>query len=253
MAEDLPDLQDVERRILEAMGIDVTFANNGQEAVDAAMRQSFDLILMDMQMPIMDGIEATRTLREQGSKTPIVALTGNVMQKHHDQFVAAGCNNFVTKPIENEELVAVLKQHLETTSGELLAENQPVAIISPPSSEEDITASGVGTSAVEKEVQKRFSVLLHDFGNQLMPIQSQLARDFHIRKMLKTLVKGLEEQQQKVDAGEEPLTTLGQVGAVLSEIEKTNLGDQLDRAQATTNKMAAAIKEQGQKLINRES
>ena len=70
VAEDTPALQMLERRILENMGITVTVVENGEEAVSQAMAQPFDLILMDMQMPIMDGIEATKRLKEGGNQTP---------------------------------------------------------------------------------------------------------------------------------------------------------------------------------------
>ena len=112
IAEDTPELQILERRILEKMGLTVTAVANGQEAVDAAMGQKFDLILMDMQMPVMDGIEATRTLREGGNQTHVIALTANVMKKHRDLFEEAGCDDFLSKPIDRSELRQMLKQYL---------------------------------------------------------------------------------------------------------------------------------------------
>ncbi|MBT3473783.1 MAG: response regulator [Gammaproteobacteria bacterium] len=110
IAEDTPELQLLERRILEGMGMTVSCANNGEEAVELATQQSFDLILMDMQMPIMDGIEATQALRQRGYKHPIVALTANVMQKHQDAFNSAGCNAFLAKPIDKQKLYEILEQ-----------------------------------------------------------------------------------------------------------------------------------------------
>ncbi|MBT3473841.1 MAG: response regulator, partial [Gammaproteobacteria bacterium] len=112
VAEDTPLLQQLERRILESLEVTVTIAENGQEAVELAMDLHFDLILMDMQMPIMSGIEATKLLRERGSHTPIVAVTANVMQKHREEFDEAGCDDFLAKPFQNEELLRVLQQYL---------------------------------------------------------------------------------------------------------------------------------------------
>ncbi len=126
IAEDTPELQILERRILESAGLDVTLANNGQEAIDLAHSHHFDLILMDMQMPEVDGIEATRTLRERGNTTPIVALTANVMQKHRDAFQNAGCDGFLGKPIDRQELHTVLAQLLNTTQPSAPA-TQPAA------------------------------------------------------------------------------------------------------------------------------
>ncbi len=112
VVEDTPMLQMLERRMLEKMGITVTTANNGLEAVEQASQQRFDLILMDMQMPEMNGIEATRKIRETDPETPIVALTANVMKKHREQFEQAGSNGLIGKPIDRDELRRVLKHYL---------------------------------------------------------------------------------------------------------------------------------------------
>ncbi len=112
VAEDTPEIQLLERRILERLGLTVTVANNGREAVELCSRHHFDLILMDMQMPEMDGIEATQRLRSAGNETPIIALTANVMQRHRQIFQQAGCSDFLSKPIDKQELQLVLKRHL---------------------------------------------------------------------------------------------------------------------------------------------
>ncbi|MBT3197740.1 MAG: response regulator, partial [Gammaproteobacteria bacterium] len=112
IVEDTPELQRLERRILESVGATVTVVNNGEEAISMAGQQNFDLILMDMQMPIMGGLEATAQLRQQGNQTPIVALTANVMQKHKDQFNQVGANGFLQKPINKNELLRTLKIYL---------------------------------------------------------------------------------------------------------------------------------------------
>ncbi|MBT3488414.1 MAG: response regulator [Gammaproteobacteria bacterium] len=112
IAEDTPELQLLERRILENMGLDVTTANDGKVAVQLATGQAFDVIFMDMQMPVMDGIEATKVLRSEDNQTPIVALTANVMEKHREQFTEAGCDAFLGKPIDKQELRRVLKKFL---------------------------------------------------------------------------------------------------------------------------------------------
>lgn len=129
IAEDTPELQLLERRILESIGLIVTTANNGQEAIDQVNQHHFDLILMDMQMPMVDGIEATRILRAQGHTLPIIALTANVMQKHRDAFSEAGCDGFLGKPIDKLELRKTLKLHL-------LKEGEPHSL--PASAEEEV-------------------------------------------------------------------------------------------------------------------
>ncbi len=112
VVEDTPELQMLEQRILESLGLVVTIANHGKEAIEAVEQHPFDLILMDLQMPIMNGLEATATLRERGVQTPIIALTANVMQKHRDAFDRAGCDGFLGKPIDERELKQILERYL---------------------------------------------------------------------------------------------------------------------------------------------
>ncbi len=124
IAEDAPELQSLERRMLKSMGLDVTVADNGKEAVDLALSEEFDVVLMDMQMPEMDGIEATELLRSIGYDKPIVALTANVMAQHQEQFEAAGCTDFLAKPIDRHRLQEVLGQFLKACSREEFLERQ---------------------------------------------------------------------------------------------------------------------------------
>ncbi|HIJ28516.1 MAG TPA: response regulator, partial [Gammaproteobacteria bacterium] len=112
IAEDTPELQLLERRILEGMGLTVSLAVDGGEVMEMVKQHSFDLILMDMQMPVLDGIEATKIIRDCGDQTTVIALTANVMQKHRDAFTAAGCDDFLSKPIDKQELRRILKFYL---------------------------------------------------------------------------------------------------------------------------------------------
>ncbi|MCB0289074.1 MAG: response regulator [Calditrichaeota bacterium] len=116
LAEDNSVNQKLTQRILEKKGFTVEIVNDGQEAVDAARRQRFDVILMDMQMPRMDGIEATRQIRaDEGSGngyTPIIALTANAMKSDRDTCLEAGMDAFVSKPIDADKLLAEIARHL---------------------------------------------------------------------------------------------------------------------------------------------
>jgi CheY-like chemotaxis protein/HPt (histidine-containing phosphotransfer) domain-containing protein len=92
-------------------------ANNGAEGVKAYEAGQFDLVFMDMQMPVMDGLTATRKIRDfEGwrSRTPIVALTANAMMGQAERCLAAGMDGFLTKPIDSERLREVLQQYLQT-------------------------------------------------------------------------------------------------------------------------------------------
>ena len=132
IAEDTPALMALERRSLEQMGATVTPAHNGEEAVKLGTSKQFDLILMDMQMPIMDGIEATRVLRAKGVETPIVAISANVMQEHRDAFERVGSNGFLSKPFHSEDLRKIIRpyltiQQVEVDPEESSAEPSPPA------------------------------------------------------------------------------------------------------------------------------
>ncbi len=113
VAEDTPAVQLLIRRILEKYGIRVTIVGNGLEAVEKTESDRFDLILMDMQMPVMDGVEACRQIKSRGLSPPIIAVTANVYQKHRDAFKSAGCDGFIQKPINQQELKKILTTFLE--------------------------------------------------------------------------------------------------------------------------------------------
>ncbi|QDT44696.1 Autoinducer 2 sensor kinase/phosphatase LuxQ [Gimesia alba] len=98
--------------VLENAHASVTCAENGEEALQEYDRGEFDLILMDMQMPLMDGYTATSTLRSRGCSLPIIALTANAMRGDRDKCLAAGCSDFLTKPINIESLLQTVVLNL---------------------------------------------------------------------------------------------------------------------------------------------
>jgi signal transduction histidine kinase/CheY-like chemotaxis protein len=110
LAEDDLVNQQVAMAFLQMAGLDVTLAANGLEAVDCIKREPFDVVLMDMQMPEMDGIHATRAIRllPQGEKLPIIAMTAAAMDEDRQACLAAGMDAHVSKPIDPKELVRTL-------------------------------------------------------------------------------------------------------------------------------------------------
>jgi PAS domain S-box-containing protein len=117
LAEDHPTNQRVVQLILEPAGVDLTIVDNGQEAVEAFRPGLFDLILMDMQMPVMDGLAATRAIRllerQAGAVAmPIAMFTANAMDEHRAQAIEAGANHHICKPITPERLLAEVEAAL---------------------------------------------------------------------------------------------------------------------------------------------
>ena len=105
--------QKLASRLLEKFGIQPDLALNGEEALEQAIQQAYDLILMDCQMPIMDGYTATKALRAQGYTAPIVALTANASTDDRQTCLDAGMNDFLAKPYRMEGLIALLRGWLD--------------------------------------------------------------------------------------------------------------------------------------------
>jgi signal transduction histidine kinase/DNA-binding NarL/FixJ family response regulator len=117
VAEDDPTSQLVIVRTLEKLGLWVDAVTNGEEAIGALTAESYDLVLMDVQMPRMDGIEATITVRDLDSgvlnhHVPIIAMTAHAMKEHRQQCLAAGMNAFVSKPVQPDELLYTIERQL---------------------------------------------------------------------------------------------------------------------------------------------
>ncbi len=112
LAEDTEMNQLLIKNYLTKMGAEVSVANNGQEAVELAEKEEFDLIYMDMQMPVMSGIEAIEVLRKQGYTKPIVVLTANATHDDRDSCAKAGSNDFLTKPIVRNTLYDMSARYL---------------------------------------------------------------------------------------------------------------------------------------------
>lgn len=112
LVEDNPVNQQLMKVILSRMGHEVTLAENGQQAVEAAEKTAFDIILMDIQMPVMNGLEATRALRQKGIKTPVIAVTANALKGDRDLCIQAGCDDYLSKPVDKDRLEELIARYL---------------------------------------------------------------------------------------------------------------------------------------------
>jgi CheY-like chemotaxis protein len=113
LAEDNAVNQKVALHLLKLLGYRADVVQNGQEVISSLRRQSYDVVLMDVQMPEMDGLEATRRICQEwskGSRPRIIAVTANAMQEDREECLAAGMNDYISKPIRLEALVQALRQ-----------------------------------------------------------------------------------------------------------------------------------------------
>ena len=114
VAEDNAVNQLIVGELIEPSGAEVVMADNGRQAVDLVRDGGFDLVLMDMQMPVMGGLEATQVIRSFVSKEalPVIAVTANAMKEDRDRGFASGMNEYITKPIEPRQLLDILRKYL---------------------------------------------------------------------------------------------------------------------------------------------
>ena len=112
IAEDSRANQMLISLLLEGFGLQITLAKDGKEAVDKALSQDFDLIFMDVQMPNMNGYDATTTLRENGITTPIIALTAQEMKDDDKKCTSAGCSDYLSKPTSYKKLLPIIRKYL---------------------------------------------------------------------------------------------------------------------------------------------
>lgn len=115
IAEDSTVIQNITKSVLKFQNFDITSVKNGQQVIDLLKKEHFDVILMDINMPIMDGMECARQIRsssdEKKSQIPIVAITGNAKNYTMDDFSNAGINEYLPKPLNFDHLVNTVKKY----------------------------------------------------------------------------------------------------------------------------------------------
>ncbi len=166
--------------VLEEVGLQVDGAENGQIGVDKALQTDFDIILMDMQMPVMDGQTATRHLRQQGLQTPIIALTAHAMKGFEQEIMAAGCSGYLTKPIDIDGLLQVLADLL---GGQRSVDDEGATVTAPPES--------IPSMPTHPTIE---SPTVDEPADTDAPIVSRLATNPRFRPIIEKFVTRLHEQ-----------------------------------------------------------
>jgi CheY-like chemotaxis protein len=166
IAEDTPAIQKLLTHMLRRSGAQVTAVGNGQEALDVALADAnengrIDAVLMDMQMPILDGYSATRELRARGFSRPIIALTAHAMQGDREKCLEAGCDDYATKPIDLKCLIAKIEQNYNHQTRQ-----QPV----PPSGD----SNAMARSPVATHQSTEFNYLDVDMAGAFLTFQPEM-------------------------------------------------------------------------------
>jgi len=161
VAEDAKTNQLLIELLLRQRGLQVVTVEDGAQAVEKALAEPFDLIMMDMEMPEMDGFEATRTLRARGVRTPIVALTAYAMNGDRDNCSRAGCDDYISKPLDAERLDDVLARYLRPATACVDGVNEAAKTPGGGSSEADAIdwqdlMNRIGDEEVIREVISKF-------------------------------------------------------------------------------------------------
>ncbi|QDC10759.1 response regulator [Oceanicola sp. D3] len=201
----------VAREMLEGAGHTVSEANNGREAVELAETTRFDLILMDISMPVMDGREATKAIRAgsgANARTPIIALTANAMASEQEAFLADGMDDIVTKPLSRAALTRVLADHAADAAPKRAPEPAPVA-----ANYLDDLRDTVGVDALGK--------LLERFGAEVEALLAYLDDSAE---------KDLPETARRAHRVAGSAATLGAVGLRASLVEVETAAKTEDRA-----------------------
>lgn len=181
LAEDSPDNQILISSFLKKTGADVAIGSNGQMALEKALeadRQGnpFDVILMDMHMPVLDGYEATRKLRQTGYSRPIIALTANAMGGDEKKCIDAGCDDYATKPINRRKLISQIAAQLERMGARSLAASRSAAQDAAAGASTDTsreaaaetalqTAAPQGVTTIEAQIAKETAMAHGDASN----------------------------------------------------------------------------------------
>ena len=175
------------RLVLEDVGLSVSDAENGQVGVEKTLQEGFDVILMDMQMPVMDGFTATRVLRERGLQVPIFALTANAMKGFEREVLEAGCTGYLTKPVDIDALLQTL--------ADLLGGKRTTR--APKSTLRDVPESSTGDALKPgrpQPISEQWGT-----GQKIGPVVSRLADHPRLRAVVRKFAQQMPERMDAIE------------------------------------------------------
>ncbi len=255
LAEDSPDNQRLISALLKKSGAEVVLANNGEIAVSLVWQEfrrghPFDVVLMDMQMPVLDGYSATKKLRSMGYLEPIVALTANAMRGDRQQCLDAGCDDYATKPIQRLELLRTIASFLPERKQDLVT-NSDVAVDRFSNSEASVTVTADVDLVLTNKTQalewmngdhELFAEIVQLVREQLPTIRSELnaALDAREGTKLRRIAHTLKSSADNI--GAVPCATCAKV---VEQLAKDERWDELPTAvvnlQADVNSLETAL------------
>jgi CheY-like chemotaxis protein/HPt (histidine-containing phosphotransfer) domain-containing protein len=239
-AEDEPSVQRIVRGLLEKMGLEVTVAGDGRMACDLAERSKaegrpYDLILMDIQMPKMNGYEATRWLHQHGWREPIVALTAHAMVGDREKCLAAGCDDYIAKPIVVTRLRDVLASYLrqKAVSADQMPEGEAVTAQSADSFKNGPSDADMATQTAEA-FRGRLPMWVEIIKNAL--VERDLQRLAEIARQLKgaAAAYGFSQIADAACAAQQQVTEEQDLGRL-----QTTVGELVDLCMQTSSKEVA--------------
>jgi PAS domain S-box-containing protein len=237
VVDDGEENRELIRLVLEQTGLQVEEAENGSVALEKALQQAFALILMDIQMPVMDGQTATRLLRHRGVKVPIIALTAHAMKGFEQALLEAGCSGYLTKPIEIDKLLHSLADWLGghpapgSEGGDLSAMAIGNEEATSERAEDEPIVSRLADHPRLRGVVRKFA---HRLKDQLAAIeQAWQARDFDNLASLAHWLKGA--------GGTVGFDVFTEPALNLEQLAKARRGEQIAAAITVLNRLAARI------------
>ncbi len=223
------------RVVLERVGIRVSEAQNGEECVRRAQGESFDVILMDMQMPVMDGYTATRLLRAKDRATPIIALTAHAMAGFEEEILAVGCTGYIAKPID---IVVLLSKLAELLGGRRMNPRPLKAIVQTPISKDKGDSSAViplfSSWANDRELHDVARSFARQVPERLREMEhAWRSRDFITLAQLAHWLKG--------SGGTAGFADITAPAKLLEELAKQSVADQIEPVMAQLQHLGARL------------